>query len=997
MATYDNDLRLKEITTGDEDGTWGTSTNTNLALIADGFSLGTKQMAADANETFTMPDATADATRSLYLKITSAVSLTATREVTLGPNTVSKTWIIENATSGSQIITIKQGSGATVNVPNGSKVMVVTDGAGAGAAVFNANPTEVGGTVTSVGGTGTVNGITLTGTVTSSGNLTLGGTLANVDLTSQVTGTLPVANGGTGVTSSTGTGSVVLSNSPTFTGTVTIPTADINGGTIDGTVIGGSTAAAGTFTTGQFNTSLNVDGTATLDGLTVDGAAVFNEGGGDNDFRVESDTNTHALFLEGSSGNVGIGTSSPSSSLTVQSDSGALFADSGNTRFVEIIPPQSSNSFVGEIGTRSSHSLVLNTVNVERMRIDTSGNVGIGTSSPSSVLHVSDTTQPQITMQDSTNSSFGRITGGGTTGSLTLEADYTNTKAGTVMTFNVDNTERLRIDSSGNIRLTGAAPNAEDNISTINFYNSSSSVNLASIIGKRTAGGTNYGSLTFNTTSSGSIAERMRITSSGNVGIGTSSPTAILTLVVANNFPFLHWNNASGSNIAFAGWHGGTGGGGDFRIGATGTTPLTFQTNTTERMRINSSGNVGIGTSSPTAKLHVGAVSNIVGNLSPTAVIIGDINTSGSEETTLGIYQGGTSVGSAVGLVAGVTSGASPYFAIKTRPTAGGDSIERLRIDSSGTTSLRNAPAGNALQFGTTSGVTYTERARVGINASNGLDFAVNGTSPDVTIDSSGNLLVGKTTPALATAGIELRADNTAYFTKDSDTPVLVNRITNDGDLIQFRKNNTTVGSIGTVNGDMYLGTGDTGLFFSDGGNYIMPYNTSTLGLADGLLDLGRDTNRFKDLYLSGGVYLGGTGAANKLDDYEEGTFTPSLSATGASPTITYSGQQGFYTKIGNVVRFSISIGISTYSGGSGNIQVQGLPFTSAASQYPRHFAFTTGVSFPSGRTIPLVYNQPSSTIMYMIGLGDNVAESFFSVTNFAAGDSLAIIGTYQV
>jgi hypothetical protein len=201
MATYVNNLRLKEITTGDEDGTWGTSTNTNLELITDGFSYGTKEMAADANETFTMPDATADATRSLYLKFTSAVSLTATREITLGPNTVSKTWIIENATSGSQIITIKQGSGATVNVANGSKVMVVTDGAGAGAAVLNANPTEVGGTVTSVGGTGTVNGITLTGTVTSSGNLTLGGTLANVDLTSQVTGTLPVANGGTGITS----------------------------------------------------------------------------------------------------------------------------------------------------------------------------------------------------------------------------------------------------------------------------------------------------------------------------------------------------------------------------------------------------------------------------------------------------------------------------------------------------------------------------------------------------------------------------------------------------------------------------------------------------------------------------------------------------------------------------------------------------------------------------------------------------------------------------
>ena len=156
MATYVNNLRLKEITTGDEDGTWGTSTNTNLELITDGFSYGTKQMAADANETFTMPDATADATRSLYLKFTSAVSLTATREITLGPNTVSKTWIIENATTGSQIITIKQGSGATVNVANGSKVMVVTDGAGAGAAVLNASPSaDAAGTLPiSGGGTG---------------------------------------------------------------------------------------------------------------------------------------------------------------------------------------------------------------------------------------------------------------------------------------------------------------------------------------------------------------------------------------------------------------------------------------------------------------------------------------------------------------------------------------------------------------------------------------------------------------------------------------------------------------------------------------------------------------------------------------------------------------------------------------------------------------------------------------------------------------------------
>lgn len=67
------------------------------------------------------------------------------------------------------------------------------------------------GTVTSVGGTGTVNGLTLTGTVTNSGSLTLGGTLSNVSLTSQVTDTLPVGNGGTGVTTLT-TNNVILGN-----------------------------------------------------------------------------------------------------------------------------------------------------------------------------------------------------------------------------------------------------------------------------------------------------------------------------------------------------------------------------------------------------------------------------------------------------------------------------------------------------------------------------------------------------------------------------------------------------------------------------------------------------------------------------------------------------------------------------------------------------------------------------------------------------------------
>ena len=128
MAEYTNDLRIKEIGIGEEAGAWGTTLNTQLGLLAEGFSYGVENLGSDANATITMADGASDEARSLYLKITST-SLSATRTVTLAPQSVSKVWIIENATTGSQSITITQGEGQHgVTIPNGQVKVVYSTG-----------------------------------------------------------------------------------------------------------------------------------------------------------------------------------------------------------------------------------------------------------------------------------------------------------------------------------------------------------------------------------------------------------------------------------------------------------------------------------------------------------------------------------------------------------------------------------------------------------------------------------------------------------------------------------------------------------------------------------------------------------------------------------------------------------------------------------------------------------------------------------------------------
>ena len=135
--SFTNDLRIREQEVGCQlAGSWGSVIKyLSGAILAEAFSYGTEALADSAAQTLTLADGASDELRSLYLKLTGTLSQATT--VTIAPNTISKCWIIENATTGGYDVTISQGSGANVTVGNGNVKMIATDGAGAGGVVYD--------------------------------------------------------------------------------------------------------------------------------------------------------------------------------------------------------------------------------------------------------------------------------------------------------------------------------------------------------------------------------------------------------------------------------------------------------------------------------------------------------------------------------------------------------------------------------------------------------------------------------------------------------------------------------------------------------------------------------------------------------------------------------------------------------------------------------------------------------------------------------------------
>jgi hypothetical protein len=228
--------------------------------------------------------------------------------------------------------------------------------------------------------------------------------------------------------------------------------------------------------------------------------------------------------------------------------------------------------------------------------------------------------------------------------------------------------------------------------------------------------------------------------------------------------------------------------------------------------------------------------------------------------------------------------------------------------------------------------------------------FHTNDDTEKMRITAGGNLLVGLTT-AFGTGGTTIDSNGQVFASRADNPVILATRENSDGEIIRFRKDGSAVGSIGTAGGTLDIGSGDTSLRFSSGLDAIYPIASVGGGGRDAAVDLGVSSQRFKDLYLSGGVVFGNTGgvvSSKTLDDYEEGTWTPVLKRDGSTnnATITLSGS-ALYTKVGRMVTVSFYLSAIDYSAvtdGTSAI-ITGFPFAGTSTWYSGSIGYGTSTN----------------------------------------------------
>jgi len=575
-STY-SPLKIELIATGEQSGTWGATTNTNLGTAIEEAITGSADVAfSSADVTVTLTDTNASQTaRNLRLNLTGTSG--GARQLILGSGCqIEKLYLINNGLADA--VTVKNTTGTGIAVPAGKTMFVYNNG------------TNV------VDATTHLTSLT-TGALSASGAVTF---TAGTASTSTTTGTA-VITGGLGVS------------------------GRINAANFDG-IVGANTAAAGSFTT------LSATGVATFSAGTVSLPAITTSG--DTNTGIYFPAADTIAFTEGgvesmritAAGELAVGTTASvgNSQVTAYGASNGQIAVQNSTNWSRLLQNAGDLYIDNGVGGTAGNIIFRNSISTtERMRIDSSGNVGIGTSSPTRILDIRGTTGT-FAVTSTTGTNFVLGTFGNTGGALRIGAEGSSggslltgasaysgiigTDSAYPLSFGTNATERMRIDSSGRVGI-GVSPTVPLDLSsslsarTVQINSTAANgVGLAlqtsgtdNIIMGSYKWATGSGNATDSAMlSTGFLAigagstERMRITSNGGLCVGTTIDPGS--------------GNINLVNSGFYGW-----GGLDSLIGGTSAASgfIYFRTGGAEKMRIDSSGNVGIGTSSPSVKLDV--------------------------------------------------------------------------------------------------------------------------------------------------------------------------------------------------------------------------------------------------------------------------------------------------------------------------------------------------------------------------------------------------------